>query len=429
VNTTRETSLWSRYLGLSQTAGRRGLVAAMAVDSLGSGLFLPFGILYFLRATDLPLAVVGGSLTAAQLLTLFFPLALAPLIDRWGPKNVVVIGNIISACSYAGYVFVDNQPELLLAALAASIGNVTFWTATRALIGQVIEPGGRRGWFALQTAVRNAGYGVGGLLGAVAVGFNGLTTLHAIVIADALSFAAAATLFWRWRAAPPAGATGAPTAAPDTAAQRKTSYRTILTDPSWWSVIGVNLVFVLCSITLDVLLAVYLVKDLHQPAWLAGLLYALNTFLIVAAQTMITSRTRDQPTARVLYVGALGWIASFTLLWALLIMPRAAAPPVLVVAVVIYTAAQLLQGPAINALAVDLAPRDAPGRHMAVFQLSWNAGISLAPAILTGLLTLGAGWPWIMLIALCGVTAAGLTTSTTRAKTAKKTAEQAARAR
>jgi MFS family permease len=406
MGSTRSASIWSRYLGLSQVKGHGGLIAGMAVDSLGSGLFLPFGTLYFLRATHLPLAVVGSSLTAAQLLTLFFPLALAPLIDRWGPKNVVITGNIISACAYAGYVFVHNQPELLVAAFVASIGNVMFWTATRALIGQAIEPSERRGWFALQTATRNAGYGVGGLLGAVAVGLSGSTALHIIVIADAVSFACAATAFWRWHAPAPLSAA---VAGQETKVQPKAGYRDILTDPRWWSLIGVNLVFVLCAITLDVLLAVYLVDNLHQPAWLAGLLYALNTFLVVATQTLITGRTRRLRTAWVLRAAALGWAVSFALLWALVIVPPAFAVPVLVISVVLFTVAQLLQGPAINALAVDLAPRDAPGRHMAVFQLSWNASVALAPAILTGLLSLGASWPWVVLIVLCAVTALGLT--------------------
>lgn len=406
MDTTGRGSIWSRYLGLSQVSGHGGLIVGMAVDSLGSGLFLPFGTLYFLRATHLPLAVVGGSLTIAQLLTLFFPLALAPLIDRWGPKNVVITGNVISVIAYAGYVFVHNQPELLAAALVASIGNVMFWTATRALIGQVIEPSERRGWFALQTATRNAGYGVGGLLGALVVGFNGTTALHVIVIADAVSFACAATAFLRWRAPAPL-----PTASggQDPKAQPKASYRSILTDPRWLGLIGVNLVFVLCAITLDVLLAVYLVDTLHQPAWLAGLLYALNTFLVVATQTVITSRTRKMRTAWVLRAAALGWAVSFALLWALLIVPPAVAVPVMIISVVVFTGAQLLQGPAVNALAVDLAPRDAPGRHLAVFQLSWNASVSLAPAILTGLLSLGASWPWVALIALCGITAVSLT--------------------
>jgi hypothetical protein len=232
-----------------------------------------------------------------------------------------------------------------------------FWTATRALIGQVIEPSKRRGWFALQTATRNAGYGVGGLLGALVIGFDGTTALHVIVIADAISFACAATAFWRWRAPAPL-----PTVAggPDAKAQPKASYRSILTDPRWLGLIGVNLVFVLCAITLDVLLDVYLVDNLHQPAWLAGLLYALNTFLVVATRTLVTGRTRKLRTARVLRAAALGWAASFALLWALLIVPPVVAVPVLVISVVLFTMAQLLQGPAINALAVNLARRAGP---------------------------------------------------------------------
>jgi len=57
---------------------------------------------------------------------------------------------------------------------------------------------------------------------------------------------------------------------------------------------------------------------------------------------------------------------------------------------------------------VDLAPADAPGRHLAAFQLSWSIGQAAAPALLTWLLSRGAAWPWLVLAAICALTAAAI---------------------
>jgi hypothetical protein len=59
---------------------RGNLVAAMVVDSLGTGLFVPFVIIYFLHTTSIPLAVIGVSLSAAALAALPTPVAVGVLV-------------------------------------------------------------------------------------------------------------------------------------------------------------------------------------------------------------------------------------------------------------------------------------------------------------------------------------------------------------
>ena len=43
-----------------------------------------------------------------------------------------------------------------------------------------------------------------------------------------------------------------------------------LTDGAFMLIVATNLLFVLCALVLDVLLAVYLIRALHEPAWLAA---------------------------------------------------------------------------------------------------------------------------------------------------------------
>jgi predicted MFS family arabinose efflux permease len=397
-------STWGQRLGLPTMAGARGLVAAVAIDSLGTGLFVPFALLYFLHTTPLSLTAIGGALSLAGLIAVPVPFATALLIDRCPPKVVIAGANLLSGAAFTAYLFVGNRPELVAAALAASVGQRTFWTGTRALIGQIAGPADRPAWFALQAMTSNAGYGLGGLLGGVAVGAGGQSGFHILAALNAVSFFAAAALYLRWQ--PPAPATG--TTASNTAGfagsqPSAPGYRSVLADRRLWRVTGVNLIFVLCASALPVLLAVYLVDILHQPAWLAGVMFAVNTFLVVAAQTTVTARTRARSAPRILQLAGAAYASAFVILWALSAAPGAVILPLLLAAVLLFALAEMLNGPMINALAVGIAPTTTPGRYLAVFQLSWSIGSALAPAMLTWLLSRGTSWPWIVLIALCAL--------------------------
>jgi hypothetical protein len=100
---------------------------------------------------------------------------------------------------------------------------------------------------------------------------------------------------------------------------------------------------------------------------------------------------------------------AFALFAALLVVPRPVPLAILLVAaVLVFTFAGILQGPTINSLVVDLAPAGAPGRHLAAFQLSWSLGQAAAPALLTWLLSRGAGLPWLALVLMCALAAAAV---------------------
>ena len=157
----------------------------------------------------------------------------------------------------------------------------------------------------------------------------------------------------------------------------------------------------LCAQVLTVVLAVYVVATLHLAAWIAGMLFALNTLLVAAGQAPVTLVTRRIPHRRMLRGAAAAWAAAFGLLWAAAILPPGARAGVLAAAVTIFTLAEILQGPVINTLVVELAPARNPGPHLSIYQLSWSVGTTIAPAVLLGLLSAGPQWLWATTISMC----------------------------
>jgi MFS family permease len=385
----------SQRLGLPDLNGRHSLAAALFTDSLGDGLFVPFAVVYFLKTTALPLSVVGLGLSAASLLALPAAPVSGILIDRFGAAKVVVTGNLISAAAFTCYLFVGHLWQLILFAFLAAAGGRFFWTGNLALVGEAFRGAERSRWFAFQRAARNAGYGLGGLLAAAALGMGSGIGYRALALANALTFAIAALLVVRWARGeapriverPPAGKHGG-------------SFRAPLTDGPFLLLAAMNVLFVLCMMVLDVLLTLYLVRVLHQPVWLSGLLFAANTVAVAVCQTVVWSRFAHRRPVRVLQLSAAVWGLSFLLLWA---VPPALAIPGVFLAVAVYTAAELIQGPVFNGLVVAAAPENLRGRYMAVYQLSWALGQAAAPALFGALYTANHALPWVTLAAGCAV--------------------------
>src|SRR5215469_9001484 len=380
-----------------QVKGRRPLLAAMVTDSVGTGMFLPFTVLYFVHTAGLTAPAVGVALTVAGFVVLPAPLAVAPGIDRLPARTVVAAGNLISCGAFAAYLFVRGQLMVTLAAVAAGVGQATFWTGTRALIGEVARPGERRSWFGLQIAIRSVGYGLGGLAGAAVVSFHSLSAFKALAAVDAASYLGAALLLLSWRQPPRAAKPGKP---PGPSGARS-SYWSALTDRSLAGISVLNTAFVLCAQVLTVVISVYVVGTLHLAAWIVGMLYALNTLLVAAGQAPVILVTRRIPHRRMLRGAAATWAVAFGLLWAAAILPPGTRPGVLVAAITIFTLAEMLQGPVINALVTELAPASNPGAHLSIYQLSWSVGQTIAPAVLLGLLSAGTSWLWAATISLC----------------------------
>jgi len=321
----------------------------------------------------------------------------APGLDRLPARIVVAAGNLISCAAFAGYLFVHGQLAVTAAAVAAGAGQATFWTGTRALIAEVARPGERRSWFALQTAIRSAGYGLGGLAGAAVLSVHSPAAFKALAALNAVSYLAAALLLLSWHQPPPA----AQSAKPPPADRARCSYWRALTDRPLAAITALNTAFVLCAQVLPVVLAVYVVATLHLAPWIAGMLYALNTLLIATGQAPVTLVTRRIPHRHLLRGAAAAWAAAFGLLWAAAILPRGARAGVLAAAITIFTVAEILQGPVINTLLVELAPARSPGPHLSIYQLSWSAGTTIAPAVLLGLLSAGPQWLWATTISMC----------------------------
>jgi MFS family permease len=407
---TRTPSLMAR-LGFPETTGQGRFITANAIDSLGNGLILAFTIIYFARTTSLSLPAVGVALSAGRILATPTAIAVGPLVDRFGARATAVTGNLISLVGFVGFLFAHVVWSVVLVTWLVQVGSVTYWTSSSAMVVMAAQGGERVRWFAFIRVLRNAGAGLGGALGAVTVALGGATGLRAIVVVNALSFAAAATLLARWRPAPAApspetetaktgtsgGAAGAAGAA---AGAAKVGYRTVLRDARYMLLVGINVSFVFASLLNSLLLAVYITEGLHRQAWLAGVLAVMNTAQVALTQSLVSRRLeRFRPMKVIAAACALDTLA-FLIFASLYSVPGWAVFVGLFAAVGIRTFAEIAATPHTSNLSVAMAPEHMRGRYLGVYQLSYTLAQTLAPALLTYLLSEGPLCPWLFLMGM-----------------------------
>ena len=115
------TRVRARGVNRSQAA----LLLALAVDNIGSGLFLPLGLVYATRVVGLSVGTAGIAVAVGTALGFAVPPVAAHLNHRLGPRPVVVLSQLVQAAGAVAYLLASS-----VVAIAQS-GAVTSETAAR----------------------------------------------------------------------------------------------------------------------------------------------------------------------------------------------------------------------------------------------------------------------------------------------------------
>ncbi|MFF4604395.1 MFS transporter [Streptomyces sp. NPDC001339] len=397
-------------------------LAAMSAEAVGGGMYVPVSLLYFHRVAGLPLGQVGAGLTVAALVGLAASPLFGALVDRVGARTVVAVGFTARAAAFLSYPFVHQWWQLLLGAVLAALGDRSFQASVQALISELAEGAERQRMIATQSSLRNAGFGVGGLLASLAMGLAADWAYHAVVLGSAAGLALAAVLVAtlrmpgpghrersgrgraaRERAVRTKGADR--TSGPDrtsgtgrTAEARPGGYRAVLRDRPYLGLTLATVPLAFCYSSLSVVLPVYTTQVLDVSAALPGLLFTVNTVLVAVAQLPVNTRITKHRRTRVSALGGVVFAAAF-LGFALLSAVDAGVLLVsgLLLTTVLYTGGELLHSPSSGALSTDAAPDGLRGRYLAVYYMSWSVAKAAAPALFTALLALSPTATWLLL--------------------------------
>jgi MFS family permease len=381
-------------LGFPDVGPHRRFVGALAIDAVGSGIWMPLSMLYFLHQTSLGLVRLGLAMTIANTVVIPLVAYLGALVDRVGPKRVMQLGNAGAAVTFVLYPFAHSLSAVTVLVFAASLTRTAFWSALGPMVTQITEPGERELWFGFLQAMRNAGFGLGGVLAAVALSIGTDAAYQSVVLGNAASYVAAFVLML--------GVAGGGRVAQAQHAHRAGPW-VAFGDRAYRVLVAVILCYALVGVTLNVAMPVYFVEVLGLPGWVPGTVFVINTVMIGVGQGLVVRRMTGVVRRRVLQTAVVFSALSFGLLWAADLVPVEAGVVVVLAGAVVYTMGELTAGPVVAALSAEAAPPALRGRYMAATQLAWSVSSAIAPLLYSFLLDRGSWAAWGGSLVLCVV--------------------------
>jgi predicted MFS family arabinose efflux permease len=184
-------------------------------------------------------------------------------------------------------------------------------------------------------------------------------------------------------------------------------YVEVLRHRVFMEIVLLNVVFVAAGYAVFELLPVFAKNEAGVSERAIGVIFFVNTAVIVLAQLPVSKFLEGRRRMRALAAMTVVWAGAWLLVlvsgyW----LEAAAAASLFAVSALLFGVGECFQGPTQGALVADLAPPRLRGRYMALSATSWQVGFVLGPAV--GGVVLGAAplalWPLAAAVCL----AAGL---------------------
>jgi MFS family permease len=380
------------------TRSRVALLAGLAVDNVGSGLFLPLAVLYATREVGVSVDAAGAVIAAASVLGFAVPPIAGRLTHRLGPRAVVVAAQLVQGAGATAYLLAEGVVGLFVAAGLMAVGIQLFYCSVFVLIADMSTAEAKERPFALVAMVRAGAFGLGNLAGALALAWDSERALRILVGVDAATFAVAAAVLALFVFAPPA----------QHADVRTVGVRSVLRDRRYLSLIVATC---LVGLSVDFALVgtpVYLLDVVDGPAWLPGALLAMGTALSSVLGVRVVDALSGFRRSRSLQAGALLFALWASAMVAIEWLPSAAVVAYAVGCWLLLVAGAKVFFPVSGALSEALPPRASRAVYMATFQYAFTAAQVLAPAVV-GLFAVASWLPWAVVAgaALTGVPVLG----------------------
>lgn len=382
-------------LGFPPVGDHRRFVTALAIDAMGSGVFMPVSMLYFLVTTDLSLVQVGGAISLASLVALPAGPLIGSVVDRIGAKQVLLAGNVLQAVGFAAYLVADSFLALTLWTIVVTVGRTAFWGSFGNIVAAISRPGEREKWFGFLGALRNVGFAVGGLAAGAAITVGTQAAYATVVVVNAVSYAVAFVLLL----SVPATTRGTGTRS------EPGSWAEVLADRPYRVLFLAQLAYSTSMMALNFAMPVYATEVLGLAGWVTGAIFTVNTVMVGFGQGLVVRGLTGRVRWRVLMAANATFAVSFVVLLGASRLSVALATVVMLVGSVVYTLGELLGGPVHGALSAEAAPEHLRGRYLSLIQLAWNGSGAAAPVGIAWLLDRGPEPVWL---AFLGVALLGM---------------------
>ena len=395
----------------------RLLAVSWLVKTVGSGLYLTTGTLFFTRVVGLPVHQVASGLTVAGIVGLAGAVPLGRLADRFGPRRTYAVLLGVQFATMAALAFARTFPVFLALILSFLLAEQGSTAARGALVATVGEGAERVRLRAYLRVVTNIGVTIGAAAAALVIQADSEAGYMALLWCTALTYPGAAVPLWWLRARE---------TRPATAAARTGSGWQVLRDGRYAAVTLVCGVLSLQAQVLSFAVPLWVLQHTEAPPALVSGIVAVNTVMVICLQVRFSRGADDDSrAARMCRNAGIALFAACALAACTSGLSGWSATVLLLLFAAALTFGELWLSAGSFGLSFSLAPEGVHGQYQGFFSLGRGAATAVAP-VLIALLCLGdhprAGWLVLGTLFVVAGAAAPLALRVPAARTAPSTA-------
>lgn len=367
---------WRNVRGLPASVW---IIAATSFVNRAGTMVLPFMVLYVTKQLGVAVAMAGLSLTVYGIGGIVSAPVMGRLCDRLGPLVVLRLTLWCSGLMLFAFPFVKTFHTALWLTFVWAFVIEGVRPATLSAVTSSVGSEQRKAAVALNRLAINLGMSIGPAVG----GFLAAHSFRLLFVADGVTSLAAglvltALLAWRGESHHLAATARRVDAA--AAAHASGARKAILHDRGALVFFTAMLLTSMVFLQGEGAMPVYLVRDLHFSESFYGLLFVVNTLMIVAIEVPLNGIMERWPHWRAMVLGALLFAIGFGALG--LISSYAG----VIAITVVWTFGEMVLFPSSGAHVGDIAPPGWIGEYMGMYSMTFSIAMVLGPWAGTALL-------------------------------------------
>jgi MFS family permease len=339
-------------------------------NAFGNGIVLPFLIIYLHNVRGLSLGLAGLAAAVNSAAALLSGFLAGSLADRIGPQRVLIGSLVGMAAAISLFPLIHDVWSAYTLQLFMGSCSGAFWPSQSAMLTGLTPTGRRHNAFAVQRLTMNLGIALGGFTGGAIARVEHPRTFTVLFLLDAGTFLgyAAVALFLP---------------SPPHAGPERGTYAEVLRDRPFMRYVVVNTLFITAGMVVVVeLLAPYAKNDAGVDEKLIGILWMINSLVVVLAQLPVAKLTEGHRRMQALALMGVIWAAAMLTVGAAgTWFSATGAFALMALAVAVFAIGECLHGIVHGPLTADLAPSRLVGRYMAFGSQSWQVGWIIGPAV------------------------------------------------
>lgn len=369
---------------------RRFLVGSL-LNSLGGGLTLTVIVVYLHRIAELALTTASLVLSWMAVVGLAVGPIFGTLVDKYGPRVVMLFAILIEAVSVASWSLVRSASAAYLVGFFVTVGAAGIWAPQTTMMARMVPEDFRQKLFGLHFMMLNLGLGVGGLISSLIVDINIPESFTRLFILDAFSYLVFFLIVYTLRQA------GGPI--PNEDQKEDEGFKEILKDKAFMKIQGVKLLLLTCGYSaldagLPPLLTEYGGLNINK----LGPIWAINTGVIVLGQIFVINKLQGR--SRTKSIAVIGSIWAFS--WAIIGFGVSVEKALIgaMIGVGVFAIGEMVWSTIGSSITNDMAPEHLRGRYNSTDSLVWVTAAAIGPAVSGVMLHNGLTYEWIALLVL-----------------------------